>query len=301
MPRGKPPLCKRQGASGRAQGSSPIPVFSGRENDLCLLRQLHGGVFPPQGGEHEASIPQLAGARNPQVGGIPLHPPGSPVHSGVSECSHGHSVALSPTAPYRVVPQSGDLSIFKSSVAGPSRLVCYLRKSPMLDLFLSIPGSDGCGHGRVPPTLGRSASLRISSVVHHSQGAGEAPGFSGDGAHVGGSVLASATLVSRPPSPVTGPSGGSSSTSRPPAPASISQSLPGSPQAAPSCLEILWRFTRAAGFSSAVASQSSLSRRPSSHKAYQLKWQIYRSWRHSHGHSVSRPSLAKVADFPLLA
>ena len=113
------------------------------------------------------------------------------------------------------------------------------------------------------PTLGRSASLRVSSMVPHSQGAGEAPGISGDGAHVGGSALASATLVSRPPSPVAGLSGGSSSTSRPPAPASISQSLPGSPQAAPSCLETLRRFTRAASFSSAVASHTSLSRRPS--------------------------------------
>ena len=59
----------------------------------------------------------------------------------------------------------------------------------------------------------------------------------------------------------------------------------------------LRRFTRAAGFSSTVASQASLMRRPSSRKVYQLKWQVYRAWCHSHGHSVSRPSLAKVADF----
>ena len=61
-----------------------------------------------------------------------------------------------------------------------------------------------------------------------------------------------------------------------------------------------WRlrcFTRAAGFSSAVAAQASLSRRPSSRKAYQLKWQVYRQWCHSHGHSSSNPSLAKTADF----
>ena len=40
-----------------------------------------------------------------------------------------------------------------------------------------------------------------------------------------------------------------------------------------------------------------MSRRPSSRKAYQLEWQVYRAWCHSHGHSVSRPSLAKVVDF----
>ena len=182
-------------------------------------------------------------------------------------------------------------------MAGPNRLVCNLRKSPMLHLFLSLPGSDGSEHGHVPSTLGRSSSLRVSSLVHHSQSSGETPGISGDRAHLGGSLLASATLVSQPPSPVAGPSGYSASTSRPPAPTSVSQPLPGPPQAASSCLERLRRFTRAAGFSSTVASQASLSRRPSSRRAYQLKWQVYRAWCCSHGHSVSRPSLSKVADF----
>ena len=30
---------------------------------------------------------------------------------------------------------------------------------------------------------------------------------------------------------------------------------------------------------------------------YQARWSIYREWCHSNGHSVSRPTLAKVADF----
>ena len=203
----------------------------------------------------------------------------------------------SPATTYRVVPQSGGLSIYKLSVAGPNRLICNLRESPLLHLFLALPGSDGSRHRRVPSTLGRSSGLRVSSLVHHSQSSGETPEISGDRAHLGGSVLASATMVSQPVSPVAGPSGYSTSTSRPPAPASVSQPLPGSPQAAASCMETLRRFTRAAGFSSTVASQASLSRRPSSRKAYQLKWQVYRAWCHSHGHSASRPSLSKVADF----
>ena len=182
-------------------------------------------------------------------------------------------------------------------MAGPNRLICNIRKSPMFSLFLSLPGSDGWGHRRLPPTLGGASGLRVSSVVCHSMGAGKTPCVSGDGAHPDSSVLASASVVSRPPSPVAGPSGFSTSSSRPPAPASVSLPLPGSPQASTSCLETLRRFTRAAGFSSSVASQASLLRRPSSHKAYQLKWQVYRAWCHSHGHLVSRPSLAKVADF----
>ena len=167
----------------------------------------------------------------------------------------------------------------------------------MLILFLSIPGSVGGGQRRLPPTLGRASGLRVSSVVCNPLSPCEAQDVSGDGTHPDSSLLASASLVSQPPSPVAGPSGRSASPSRPPAPASVSRPLPGSPQASSSCLETLRRFTRAAGFSSAIASQASLSRRPSSRKAYQLKWQVYRTWCHSHGHSVSRPTLSKVAEF----
>ena len=78
---------------------------------------------------------------------------------------------------------------------------------------------------------------------------------------------------------------------------SVSSSLPGSPLAQASCLATLQRFTRAAGFSSAVAEQSSLARRPSSRAVYQVRWSIYREWYHNNGHSISRPPLAKVADF----
>ena len=202
----------------------------------------------------------------------------------------------SPATTYRAVPQSGGFSIYKTSVAGPNRLVCNLRKSPMLHLFLSLPGSDGSGHGHVPSTLGRSSSLCVSSLVHHSQSSGETLGISGDRAHFGGSYwpqrpwfpdllhLLLAPAVNLP--------------LRPDLLCLLrSRSLY-------QCLHRLrlhaWRlrhFTRAAGFSSTVASQASLSRRPSSCKAYQLRWQVYRAWCRSHGHSVSRPYLSKVADF----
>ena len=184
-----------------------------------------------------------------------------------------------------------------SSVAGADRFVCDLRQSPLLDLFFALPRPSVGGHGRLPPVLGRSTGLRLSSVCHHSQSLCETLGISGDGAHPCGSALGSAPLVSGSPPAVAGPSGHPSRSSRPPAPASISAPLPGSPQATASCLETLRQFTRAAGFSSAVVEQSSLARRPSSRAVYQLRWSGYRSWCHSHGHSVSRPSLAKVADF----
>ena len=234
---------------------------------------------------------------DPPLVGVARHPSGSAVYSRTSQRPGGHSVSPSPAASYRVVPQHGRVSIFASSVAGSDRLVCHLRESPMFDLFLSLPGPSSGGPGRVSPVLGRSSGLRLSSMVHHSSHSCETPGVSGDGAHPSGSVLAQAALVSGPPPAVAGTSSGSSGAARPPAPATILTSLPGSPQASSSCLATLRRFTRAAGFSSSVAAQASLACRSSSRKAYQLKWSVYRSWCQSHGHSISRPSLSKVADF----
>ena len=51
------------------------------------------------------------------------------------------------------------------------------------------------------------------------------------------------------------------------------------------------------GFSKHVAQQAALARRPSSRAGYQAEWSNYRQWCHSEGHSISRPSLSKIADF----
>ena len=288
---------QRARAPGYQGGPPPFSALSPRVGCLGFLRQQHCGVLSTQGGGHQVSVSELSGSGDPALDGVSFHSTPAPVHSGVSECPRGLPLSSSPTSSYRMVPSSGGFSIFKSSLAGANRLVCHVSKSPMLSLFLSLPGSIGGGHRRVPPVLGRASGLRLPSVVHSSQGASQAPCVSGSGTDANSPLLASTPLVCGPPSSVAGSSGGSAPPPRPPAPASVSLPLPGSPKASASCLATLRRFTRAAGFSSAVAAQASLSRRPSSRKAYQLKWQVYRQWCHSCGHSSSNPSLAKTADF----
>ena len=111
------------------------------------------------------------------------------------------------------------------------------------------------------------------------------------------STLASTPLVS-------GPSGsGNGLAARPPSLSRSSQTAapPSSssrgPQAVASCVETIQRFARAAGFSTSVAAQVGLARRLSSHTNYELKWSVYQDWCRKEGHSVSHPSLPKVADF----
>ena len=124
----------------------------------------------------------------------------------------------------------------------------------------------------------------------------DAPGLHGDGTHSCDSPLGSAPLVFGPGPALAGSSSDPTVPSRPPALDSVSSSIPGSQLAQASCLATLQRFPRAAGFSSAIAEQSSLARRPSSHAVYQVWWSISHGWCHSNGHSISNPTLAMVAD-----
>ena len=288
---------KRQRAARRQTGSSPVSVVSSGSHSGCLLRQHHSSGLSPPGGRHQVASPQHLGSGDPALVGVALHPPGSTVPPGLQQRPRGRVVSPSPAPSFRVVPKHDRISIFMQTVASPNLFICDLRKSSLFDMLLTIPGSPVCRYGRISPVLGRSPGLCVPSGSHHSACSREAPGLQGDGAHLCCSALGPAPLVLQPAPVIAGPSSDSAGPSRPPAFASVSSSLPGSPSAQASCLETLQRFTRAAGFSSAVAEQSSLARRPSSHVIYQVRWSIYRSWCREHGHSVSRPTLAKVADF----
>ena len=288
---------KCQGVAGGAAGSPPLPVLSVGCHGRDVLRQRHRDRIPVQGRGHAVSCSQHHRPGDPPLGGVPSDSFGSSVHSGDLQCSRGLPLTSSSTPQLRVVSQHGGVSIFDASVAGDGRPLCHLRQPPLLHLFLTLPRPSFGGDKRAPPVLGRSPCLRLSAVVHSSSGVSEASGVQRDPPHPGRPLLASASVVRGRPPFVGGSSGGSSHPARPPLQATVSSALPGSPQAGPSCLETVQRFTRAAGFSSAVAEQASLARRPSSRSNYQLKWSVYRSWCRSRGHSISWPSLSKVADF----
>ena len=288
---------QRQGTARCSAGAFPVPVSSLRSHSGCLLRQHHSGDLPSQGGWPQVSSPQQLGSGDLALDGVPLHPPGSTVPSGLQQRPSRRTVSPSPAPTYRVVSKHDRLSIFEKTLAGSNRFVCHLSQSSLFDLLLPFPGSEVSRHGRVSPVLGRPSGLRVPSGGCNSACSREALGLQGDGTHSRGSPLGSAPLVLGPGPAFAGSSSDPTVPSRPLALASVSSSLPRSPSAQASCLATLQQFTRAAGFSSAVAEQSSLARRPSSRAVYQVSWSIYRGWCHSNGHSVSRPTLAKVADF----
>ena len=189
------------------------------------------------------------------------------------------------------------LSGSSQEVAGFHRSLRHLFKSPMLSLFFSVPRSERSGHGCSAPELEWVAGVGLSSLVFHSCGIEEAPVVLWSPSDHHCSVLASETVVSG----ASGSSGGrfdpSSYVSRPPETAALPLSSSWSVRAASSCVETIQRFARSQGFSLHVARQASLARRSSSHAGYQAKWAVYWQWCRSEGHSISRPSLPKVADF----
>ena len=140
------------------------------------------------------------------------------------------------------------------------------------------------------------AGVCLSTLVAHSGGAQEAPVVLLSPSDHHSSVLASTALVFGPSGSGCRRSGGSAPVKRSLVPATLLLSS-GSVRAVASCLETIQRFARARGFSKHVAKQSALTRRASSCGGYQAKWSIYRQWCHAEGHSVSRPSLSKNADF----
>ena len=288
---------QRQGTARCSAGAFPVPVSSPRSHSGCLLRQHHRSGLPSQGGWRQVYSPQHLGSGDLALDGVPLHPPGSTVPSGLQQRPSRRPVSPSPAPTYRVVSKHDRLSIFEKTLVGPNSFICHLRQSSLFDLLLTFPGSDVSRHGRVSPVLGQPSGLRVPSGSCHSACSREAPGLHGDGAYSSGSPLGPAPLVLGPGPAFAGSSSVPTVPSRPLALASVLSSLPGSPSAQASCLATLQRFTGAAGFSSAVAEQSSLARRPSSRAVYQVRWSIYRGWCHSNGHSVSSPTLAKVADF----
>ena len=200
--------------------------------------------------------PHHLGLGDLAMDGVPLHPPGSAVPPGLQQRPRGRPVSPSPAPTFRVVTKSDRISIFVETLAGPNTFLCDLSHSSLFDLLLTIPGSDVGRHGRVSPVLGRSSGLRVPSGDHHSACSREAQVLHGDGAHSSGSTLGPAPLVLRPAPAFAGSSSDPAGPSRPLALASVSSSLPGSLSAQASCLATLQRFTRAAGFSSAVAEQS---------------------------------------------
>ena len=90
-----------------------VPVSSPRSHSGYLLRQHHSGDFPSQGGWHLVSSPQHLGSGDLALEGVPLHPPGSTVPSGLRQRPSRRPVSPSPAPTSRMVSTHDRLSVLR--------------------------------------------------------------------------------------------------------------------------------------------------------------------------------------------
>ena len=261
-----------------------------------LRRQFDSRVVSEEPGRDSLFFSELHRAEDSPLGGGSVCSDFLTVHYGETQCSSGHSFSPKPDLGLRVDAEAGGLRGSVQEMAGFDRPVCNISKSQMFNIFLSLPRSQCSGDGCASSKLEWVAGVCLSSLVTHSGGFEEAPVVLWGPADHHSSVLASEAVVSGS-NRSGGRRSGSSSTIQRPASASLPSFSSGSVQAVSSCLETIKRFTRAGGFSKRVAQQVSLARRPSSRAGYQSKRLVFRQWCRSEGHSISRPSLPKIADF----
>ena len=260
-------------------------------------RQLHGHCLPQEPGRHAFSSSELHCAEDSLLGGVSSSCDLPTVHHGEAQRAGGCFVSPEPDSGLRMDTETGGLSGSVQEVVGLDRPFCQISKSPMFNIFFTLPRSECSGNGCASSELEWVAGVCLSSLVSNSSSSEEAPVVLWCPSNHNSTLLVSEPLVSRSSGSGSGRTGSSSSVQRSPAPAPLPSIPSRGVQAVASCLETIQRFTRARGFSKRVAQQVSLARRPSSRAGYQAKWLVFRRWCRSEGHSVSRPSLSKIADF----
>ena len=291
------PLDQCQRASGSGEGSASFCSSVGRLDCSSVRGQLDCCILPAQAGGNSFSSVKLHRAEDPLVDRVCSSCSCSPVYHGEEQCLSGCSVQAQSDSGLRVDSEAGSLLGSMETLAVDDRPVCHLVESPMFSIFFTLPRSECLGYGRSSSELGWLSGVCLSTLIPDSPGSEEAPLIFWGPYDSHCSIVASEALVPRASGAVGGwPSSApsiSQSAQTVPFPPSSSRDI----QAVPSCVETHQRFARSQGFSSLVAKQVGLAHRPSSRAGYQAEWSIYRRWCHSEGHSVSRPTLPKVADF----
>ena len=262
-----------------------------------VCRQYHSSGILTASGGHPVCDSQPGSAGPSTVDGGELYHASASVHHGPQQCVGGRAFSPASNLGLRMDSKTVGLPSAPLAVASHDRPVCHISESPLYTIFFSLPRSQFHRDGCPSPTVGWVAGVCLSALCSNSGGFEEAPLVLWSHSDTRSSLLAPEAVVPGASGVSGGRSGGSASGSRPVEPAPCPSSASGSVKAGFSCLETIQQFVKSCGFSRHVAKQAALARRPSSRAGYQAKWSVYRQWCTSEGHSISRPSLSKIADF----
>ena len=223
----------------------------------------------------------------------------STIHSRQAQCVSGFSESSLPGTRLGMDLVSSGLPGASLSMACDHQPLLNLNECSSSGVRRSNGGSSVSGHRRHDAVVGWHAGVCLPSLRPSASCAVEGSAVQGSGAHPCGSVLASAPLVSRP----SGTSGGCPSVPSTAEGCTQTAALPSlspePPRASADCVSYIERSTRAFGFTLVVARQLARCRRRSTRVNYQAKWSVFRAWCRRHGHSMSRPTILKIASLLL--
>ena len=286
----------------RAEGRISRPSSFRTSPGACrgnLLRQFHGRRLSEESRRYSLGVPQPGSSGDPALGGGEGDHLGSSIHSRIRERGGRSTLSKESSDGFRVDLTSRGLQRPQEGVACKYRPFCDRPKLSLSSILCSFERLPVTSHGCFSPVMGKPVGLRLSSVLPGEASPQQDEGIPRFDFNSNRSVLASERVVPGSPGIPSGATHSVTRTERSSQTTAFSPLSPEPPVASSSCLATIRRFARHEGFSNRVARQLCFARRRSTRKLYQHKWDIYRKWCHSKGHSISRPSIPKVADFLL--
>lgn len=281
-------------------GSPNLRVPPTRENRGCNVRQHHSTLLLTEGRRDTVSHPQSGGTGDPSVGRGQLRLHLDTVRSRPEQRSGrrpqqkepgvGHGVDATPPSLHRPMETLG---------LSPPRPVCHTAEQQTAQLCVSLPGSSSGCDGCISFSVGSQGNVCLPSFCHSEEGNQQTPLLKRDQADPDRTFLATKRVVPRSGVYGNNVSTQTSSQERPSTATALPSVPPQSPRATVSRVETVKRLLRFRGYSRGVSQAVAESRRNSTNLNYQSKWKTYRQWCLDAGHSVSRPSSQKFADFIL--
>ena len=166
------------GDDGSAERPLRVQLSPQRQDDRSLLRQCHDSRLPQAIGRHEVSGPLPQSKRDSPVSRIHGDHATSPVHPGVSLHESGSSQSAQPGDRIGMDATPGGGPRSSPPVASDYRLVRDLADSEAPSVLCSSVGTQSSEGRCIPPALGQSSGICLSSHSHHKESSSQTESLS---------------------------------------------------------------------------------------------------------------------------
>ena len=171
-------LHQPQGDDGSSERPLRVQLSPQRQDNRSLLRQCHDSRLSQAIGRHEVSGPVPQSEGDSPVGRIHEDHATSPVHPGVSQHESGSSQSAQPGDRIGVDTTPGGGPGSSPPVSGDHRPIRDFADSKAPSVLCSSVGTQSSGGRCIPPALGQSSGVCLSSHSHHKESSSQTESLS---------------------------------------------------------------------------------------------------------------------------